>query len=93
MNLEHIVINIVGHFGTMVDYSKGKIYKMFNTFNDDIYVGSTAETLHKRFTRHKSIYKREQNRHTRIYQAIKDIGFDNFYIELIEEYSCKTRIE
>jgi len=29
----------------MPDYSKGKIYKILNNIDDDIYVGSTTETL------------------------------------------------
>ena len=32
------------------DFSQGKIYKITNDYNDDIYVGSTCDTLVKRFS-------------------------------------------
>ena len=33
-----------------VDYSQGKIYEITNDYNNDIYVGSTCDTLVKRFS-------------------------------------------
>jgi len=51
-----------------VDYSKGKIYKITNDFNDEIYVGSTCDTLVKRFSNHKKDSKKERT---------KDITFIN----------------
>jgi len=51
-----------------VDYSKGKIYKITNDFNNDIYVGSSCDTLIKRFSYHKKILKKKK---------IKDIHFIN----------------
>ena len=35
------------------DLGKGKIYKITNDYNDDVYVGSTCDTLIKRFSVHK----------------------------------------
>ena len=32
------------------DFSQGKIYKITNDYNDAIYVGSTCDTLVKRFS-------------------------------------------
>ena len=32
----------------MVDYKKGKTYQLKNTIDDDIYVGSTTNTLEGR---------------------------------------------
>ena len=37
-----------------VDYLKGKIYKNTNDYNNDIYVGSSSNTLVKRFSGHKT---------------------------------------
>ncbi len=37
-----------------VDFSKGKIYKVTNDYNNDIYIGSTCDTLKSRFRKHKS---------------------------------------
>ena len=42
----------------MPGYSKGKIYKILNTIDDEIYVGSTCETLSQRMARHRSDMKR-----------------------------------
>ena len=36
------------------DYSKGKIYKITNDFNTDIYVVSTCDLLSNLFSVHKS---------------------------------------
>ena len=36
-----------------VEYSQGKIYKITNDYNDDIYIGSTCDSLAKRFSTHK----------------------------------------
>ena len=77
----------------MADYSKGKIYKIFNTIDDDIYVGSTVETLQKRFTRHRCCSTKQRTQHFRIYQKMNDIGFDNFCIQLLEEYPCRDKTE
>ena len=38
----------------MPDFKKGKIYKITNDYNDDVYVGSTCDTLIKRFSYHKA---------------------------------------
>ena len=45
------------HIYTMPDYSKGEIYKISNTIDDDIYVGSTCETLVQRMAKHRSKMK------------------------------------
>jgi predicted GIY-YIG superfamily endonuclease len=36
------------------DFNKGKIYKITNDYNDDIYIGSTCDTLNRRFSNHKA---------------------------------------
>ena len=43
-----------------VDYSNGKIYKITNDFNDDVYVVSTCDTLVKRFSHHKTCINSEK---------------------------------
>ncbi|RZJ99361.1 MAG: hypothetical protein EOO43_26640 [Flavobacterium sp.] len=43
----------------MVNYADGKIYKIIDNTNGNIYIGSTAEpTLARRLAKHKSDYKR-----------------------------------
>ena len=74
----------------MPDYQKGKIYQLTNAVNDEIYVGSTIEDLHTRLYKHKHDAGRMQ---TPIYKLMGEIGKDNFYIELIENYPCNSRTE
>ena len=40
-----------------VDYQEGKIFKIYNTINDDIYIGSTSRKLCERMRDHRSNYK------------------------------------
>lgn len=63
---------------------KGKIYKITNTINNKVYIGCTVTSLEKRYYEHlyrcfKSDYK------SKLYNAIKKYGEENFIIELIEE--------
>ncbi len=46
------------------DFSKAKIYKITNDYNDEIYIGSTCDELVKRFSKHKgdSNDPKKQNR-------------------------------
>jgi hypothetical protein len=38
-----------------VDYSKGNVHIITNDYNIDVYVGSTCDTLCKRFSGHKNL--------------------------------------
>ena len=74
----------------MRDYSKGKIYTVRCRTDDTlIYVGSTIETLSKRWGGHKGDSKRSN---MLLYQAING-DWDNWYIELYELYPCNSREE
>ena len=75
----------------MPDYAKGKIYKILNSIDDEVYVGSTAETLSQSMTRHRA--SQTKNPHFKLYQHMNAIGVDNFYIELIENYPCTCKYE
>ena len=72
-----------------VDYSKGKIYKITNDFNDEIYVGSTCDTLVKRFSNHKKDSKKERTKDITFYKLMNEIGHTRFRIQLIEDYPCE----
>ncbi len=76
-----------------VDYSKGKIYKITNDFNNEVYVGSTCDTLIKRFSNHKIDSKKERLKDINLYKLINEIGFDRFRIELIENCPCEDRYQ
>ena len=78
----------------MVDYKKGKIYQIKNTIDDDVYVGSTTNTLEGRMKGHKgSAQYTKCKQHYALYSKMNEYGFDKFFIELIEDYPCNSKIE
>lgn len=70
----------------MNKYHRGKIYVLRNKCDDEIYVGSTTQPLYKRLYEHKSRCNKKCN--FKLYQHMRKIGIDNYYIELYEDYSC-----
>ena len=75
------------------DYSKGKIYKITNDYNDDVYIGSTCDTLVKRFSSHRNQSKQYDKRNRLLYVLMNDIGVERFRIELIEDYPCVDKYQ
>ena len=75
----------------MPDYSKGKIYKILNTIDDEIYIGSTLETLGQIMATHRAHVNCKP--HYELYKHIHELGVSNFYIELIENYPCNDIYE
>ena len=71
-----------------VDFSKGKIYKVINDYNDDIYIGSTCDTLKTRFRKHQTDAEIKIDSNRPFYKLIREIGFNRFKIELIEDFPC-----
>jgi group I intron endonuclease len=74
-----------------VEYLNAKIYKITNDFNSEVYVGSTCDTLVKRFSGHKRTMKEKPGR--TLYKLMNEIGFERFRIELIENYSCEDKYQ
>lgn len=72
-------------------YKNGKIYRLVNSVDDEIYVGSTCTSLAKRMYRHKQAAKLEPDRP--IYKHLNQIGWDNIRIILIEEYPCENKMQ
>ena len=70
----------------MPDYLNGKIYTILDTIDCEIYVGSTVETLSQIMTKHRS--KMKTRPHDLMYTHMHELGVDNFYIELIEQFPC-----
>ena len=75
------------------DFSKGKIYKITNDYNDDVYIGSTCDTLVKRFSAHKSAANVKEKQNVPLYKLMKEIGTERFCIYLIEDYPCTNKYE
>lgn len=75
----------------MNKYQNGKIYSIRNYQDDDFYIGSTCESLSKRLYDHKRACKHRN--HMNLYKKVNQSNWDNFYIELIENYSCNNKNE
>ena len=72
-------------------YQNGKVYKLVNDIDDDIYVGSTCLVLPKRKYQHNAILKLYPNR--KVYAHLNKIGWENVHIILIESYPCSNKME
>jgi len=73
------------------DFTKAKIYKITNDYNDDVYVGSTCNTLVRRFSVHKCDARKHHDR--ALYKLMNEIGESRFRIELIENYPCEDKYQ
>lgn len=74
----------------MKTYDNGKIYKLINDINADIYVGSTCSPLYKRLGEHKSMAI-SRRRQSHLYNTMLDIGVQHFRIILVENYPCASK--
>jgi len=68
----------------MPDYSQGKIYKIVSSNHSKIYIGSTTQTLKRRFSKHKS------DRNCCATEIINAGGSD---IKLIEDFPCLDKYQ
>jgi hypothetical protein len=73
----------------------GYIYEITNATRSIVYVGSTTQTVEKRWRGHRSAYKEwldgSSKRATSIYHHFKKHGIDSFGIEAIEEHEVESR--
>ena len=75
-------------------YNNGKIYTIrCRTDNDLIYVGSSIQPLHKRFHAHKTNLNKGKYNNSLLYNKMNELGINNFYIELYENYKCNSKEE
>ena len=72
-------------------YNNGKIYKIWNIVNDNIYVGSTCSLLCKRMAKHRDALTVEKLQNRNLYKLMTALGKDKFHIELIEDYPCNNK--
>jgi hypothetical protein len=75
----------------MTKFQHGKIYKIYNSIDKLIYVGSTIKPLNKRFTNHKYEAKRSPN--IKLYKHFAELGIEHFKIKLIKNYPCNNKTE
>ena len=75
-----------------MDYSKAKIYKIYNDKDDDIYIGSTCCSLSTRMAKHRYEAKIHNQKKNKLYKKMTEIGSENFYIVLIQDYpECQNK--
>jgi hypothetical protein len=68
----------------MPDYNQGKIYSIRSLSRPDlVYIGSTSQSLAKRYGQHKSPSNRTA--------SSQIIALGDSYIELVEEYKCDNK--
>ena len=75
----------------MPDYSKGQIYNIVNTIDDEIYIGSTIDTLGQRVAKHTTEMKAAQ--HYKLYTHMHELGVGSCYIELVDSCPCNDVYE
>lgn len=77
----------------MVNYNNGKIYKLVDNTNNNIYYGSTCQKLKDRKGQHKKdylAYLRGNRGYRKSYDIIKN---NNYKIELVELFPCNEKKE
>jgi len=77
----------------MVNYQNGKIYKIIDNTNDNIYIGSTCEKLCRRLQKHKASYRcflkpNIKQGYMRSFDILKN---NDYKIILIEDYPCENK--
>jgi len=77
----------------MVNYSNGKIYKIIDNTNGNIYIGSTTETLSRRLVCHRSKYKCHLLGKAEYVSSFEILKNNNYNIILIEKYNCNDKDE
>ena len=73
-------------------YQSSKIYKIINSENDEIYIGSTTIELDKRFIKHKNFVKTKPEA-SKIHMFMNKTGIEHFDIELVENFPCNCKEE
>ena len=71
-----------------VDYQGGKIYKIYDTINDVIYIGSASRKLCERMRDHRSNYRYKDKvnnwLNVKLYKAMEEFGVENFLLNLLK---------
>ncbi len=75
------------------NFTNAKIYKITNDYNDKVYIGSTCNTLVKRFSNHKSYARRKEGNDRELYKLMNEIGESRFRIELVKNYPCEDKYQ
>ena len=77
----------------MPNYQNGKIYAIRSYQTDEIYIGSTTETLGRRLAKHRGsmkLWKEGGHSYTSSYKILE---YQTCYIELLENCPCSSKEE
>lgn len=77
----------------MVNYQDGKIYKIIDNTNNNVYVGSTCKNLSSRLADHRTSYKRYLKGAIRYITSFDVIKNNDYDIVLIEKCPCDDKDE
>ena len=72
----------------MPDYKQGKIYKIIDDEGNIMLYGSTTLPLQRRWALYKSNWKGNHGGESVMCKYFNEDGFDNYSIELVEDYPC-----
>jgi len=73
-------------------YENGKIYKIVDNTNGDIYIGSTIQTLKKRLHAHKTSFRLyNENKINSTTNSHFILLNGDYKIELLEKYPCNSK--
>ena len=72
----------------MPNYANSKVYKLINSVDGRIYIGSTTVSLSTRLANHKSEAKKKPHP---VHRHFNSIGWDTVRIVLIETVTCINR--
>ena len=68
-----------------------KVYKVCNTQDNEIYIGSTKQRLNQRFSGHRgSAYRNSQ---LKVHKHMRDLGVEKFYILELDSKLVSSRLE
>jgi len=73
-------------------YENGKIYKITDNTNGNVYYGSTQKTINARLSDHKYDYKRRE-KEGYVRKSCEIIENGDYTMELVENFPCSTRKE
>ena len=90
MKIENLFVNYIKLRNKL---DNGKIYKIVDNTNDNIYIGSTCKTLKYRLSKHECDYKRFLKGIFNNVTSFDILKNDNYKIELLENCNIKTKQE
>jgi group I intron endonuclease len=78
-----------------MNFQNSKIYKVFSTVSQDIFVGSTTGDLKSKLLSHKSLAKKnpQAGSNAKLHTAMNTLGSNLFQIELLESFTCENKAQ